>query len=336
MLFIDSTCAKHKFMLPPSAFSVGSQDRIQLTLQSFSMRRNFYSIHRYNSLFYLTIANDVIPIQIPFGSYETFDKLAAQIQATLQTSLDANASVTAAQCNCIFDANSRKFKIDIEMTAAGIDISFAAYDLNGSAPPVGVSVDGTDQQVYEILGGKPTRDTARELFNVTQVAAAADLTQKFESFFPAALSTNSALYLRLPTLETGNFSTSSYQLNSTEHNRILESNLFARIPFSSSSYDQEHEFILYEDNGNDAFSATPIRKHLEQLQLELTDAHGRLIDEVHNGQSEAGLLSFRCVLRFDVFKGQEKLQSIERLHTTNQIQNTGHIPQRVVKMDVNC
>jgi hypothetical protein len=116
----------------------------------------------------------------------------------------------------------------------------------------------------------------------------------------------------------------------------LESNLFARIPFSSSSYDEEHEYVLYEDTGNDAFSAMPVRKHLEMLQLELTDAHGRLIDEVHPGQSSAGLLSFRCVLRFDVFKGQEKLQSIDRLHTANQIQSTGHFPTKVVKMDVNC
>ena len=105
---------------------------------------------------------------------------------------------------------------------------------------------------------------------------------------------------------------------------MTESNLFARIPFQSSSYDEEHEFVMYEDNGNDCFMAFPQRKNLEHLELELTDAHARPLSEVFPSQTEDGMLSFRAVIRYDLFKGrQPEIQRIDRGPGPTQIDQTG-------------
>ena len=101
LLFIDSTVATHndrvKLMLPSSAFTADAGDRIALTLQSFSMRRNFYSIHKYNSIFYVKVETDLVEIQIAHGSYDTFDKLATAIQTAMRTQLELQRGRQAAE-----------------------------------------------------------------------------------------------------------------------------------------------------------------------------------------------------------------------------------------------
>ena len=57
MIFIDSNVATHgdrvKITLPSAGFTAGSSDRMSLTLQSFSMKRNFHNIHKFNNTFYI-------------------------------------------------------------------------------------------------------------------------------------------------------------------------------------------------------------------------------------------------------------------------------------------
>lgn len=344
LLFIDSTVATHndrvKLMLPSSAFTADAGDRIALTLQSFSMRRNFYSIHKYNSIFYVKVETDLVEIQIAHGSYDTFDKLATAIQTAMRTQLAANtlpaavlAAVNAGAIAVIFESTgSRKLKFTIPMKAGqhAVDVSILAYNIKG-AGPAGTSTLGIAQQTYEILGGKPikTNSTAIDSLVVTSTAAENGGSYILHSKYPAGLTNNSALYMRLTTLETGNFSSSSYNPNQTATNLMSESNLFARIPFDSSSYTEQHEFVLYEDNGNDCFQSFPTRRNLEHLELQITDAHGRLLSENYPEQTEDDMLTFRCVIRFDLFKGrQSEEQRIDRLNPATHISTTGYVTPR--------
>ena len=66
-------------MVPPSAFSASPHERMALTLQSFSIRRNWYNINPTNGIFYLLIANVHYQIAIVPGVYATFNNLAVAI-----------------------------------------------------------------------------------------------------------------------------------------------------------------------------------------------------------------------------------------------------------------
>ena len=121
------------------------------------------------------------------------------------------------------------------------------------------------------------------------------------SYFPASLNTLDAVYLHTNTIETGNYMTTGHESHAQESLRLIESSLFARIPFDDSTFTEAHEVVSFEDSGGDAFQSFLTRKTLETLDIRVTDARGRSLATLDPTQADEGLMAFRMVLRWDLF-----------------------------------
>ena len=84
--------------------------------------------------------------------------------------------------------------------------------------------------------------------------------------------------------------------------RLIESSLFARIPFDRSSFDEVHEVVQYVDAGNDMFQSFPLRKNFEQLEMRICDSKGRSLAQLDPAQADDGLMAWKAVVRYDLFK----------------------------------
>ena len=288
LVFIDSEIntignkARAKVIIPSHSFCVSGTDRMRLTLQSFEMRRNWYSVNQTNNIFYFYHStNDVYTeVTIPAGSYDTFDKLAAAIQVGVR--------VVYSTATCTFNDETRKFALDLQGADAAVYV--VCFQVKQGTRPAGVSVTGFFQDSYELLGGVPSRTE-------TPVNALEFVQGIRTSPFPAALNTLEAIYLRC-NLMGGNFQTYGHERYLPDQNGLTETQIFARIPLTRACFDPIFEFVTYED-ANDLFQLNLQQKTIDSLELYVTDDKGRLLAEVDPQQADLGLLSFKCVLRWD-------------------------------------
>ena len=313
-IFVESSCNTDgrdhsKIMVPPHPFTATGQDRVALTLQSFSMRRNWPNINDTNRFFYLSIpdVNNVqvyYEIAIPTGVYTTFAELVVGINEGLLAQVPNIVQIAGA--TVVFTARTREFRFDITMAAAyqATPVEIRCFASKGGVLPANVSIDGGFSDVHEILGASPIRNIAEAANSFLGGPNGAGV-NVLTSRYPASLSSLSEIYLHA-NLETGNFMSTGHQSNAAESLRLIESSIFARVPFERSSFSETFETIQYEDTGGDAFQSYLTRKTLETLDLRVTDARGRSLAK-HNPQMAAdGLLSFRLCLRYDLFHGPDK------------------------------
>ena len=289
LIFIDSEIntvgnrGKAKVLLPNHPFSVCCNDRMRLTLLSFEMRRNWYSVNQTNNIFYIRDpdADTYTEIVIPPGSYYTFDELAAAVQTGLR--------VTLASATCAYDDNTRK--LTFQLIGAATNAFIVCYQVKQGARPVGVSPAGFFQDVHELLGGIPSRT------DLPVNAIGGTGTSAQTAPFPAALNTLEAIYLRT-NLMSGNYQTYGHERFLPDQNGLTETQIFARIPLSRACFDPIFEFVTFED-ANDTFQLHLQQKTLDSLELYVTDDKGRLLAEVDPRQADLGLMSFKCVMRWD-------------------------------------
>ena len=130
------------------------------------------------------------------------------------------------------------------------------------------------------------------------------------SIYPASLNTLDAVYIHCNSIETGNFMSTGHESHAQESLRLIESSLFARIPFDDSTFTEAHEVVSYEDSGGDAFQTFLTRKTLETLDVRITDARGRSLATLDPTQADNGMMGFRMCLRWDLFVGQETPQPV--------------------------
>ena len=106
-----------------------------------------------------------------------------------------------------------------------------------------------------------------------------------------------AVYVRT-NLQTSNYSTYGFS-QSIYQNAVTPTNIFARIPLQNQIYNVSDPFIVLEDK-NDLFVIEIGNKQLDQLTLYLTDDKNRFLPLVHLGQVTAGMLSFKCSIKWEV------------------------------------
>jgi hypothetical protein len=289
LIFIDSEVntvgnqSKAKINLPNHPFSVCCEDRMRLTLLSFDMRRSWYSVNQTNNVFYLRDpdADTYTEIVIAPGSYSTFASLAAAIQVGLQTALAA--------ATCTYDDTTRK--LTFTLTGIANNAYLMSFQVKQGTLPVGVSSVGFFQDTHELLGIIPSRTDAP----VNGTGSVGAGTQS--ALFCAALNTLEAIYLRT-NLMGGNYQTFGHERYLPDQNGLTETQIFARIPLNRACFDPIFEFVQYEDS-NDLFQINLQQKHLDSFEMYVTDDKGRLLAEVDPRQADAGLMSFKCVLRWD-------------------------------------
>ena len=304
LIWIDSSVNTHgdrtKILVPSHPFSATGNEKMGLTLLSFGMRRNWYNINPTNNTAYIFVANTHYEFNIIPGVYSTFASLASSIQSALNFSI---AAFTIPQLTSVavgYNATTRLFTMTFTMAAGSENevVDIRTFAVKGGGLPAGVSLQGGFSDVHEILGASPIRDVAtlathncmNELF-----------TNVVGSKYPASLNTLDAIYIHLTTLETGNFMSTGHELHVRDSLRLVESSLFARIPFDDSSFSEVHEVIQYEDSGGDMFQSLLTRKSLENLDIRVTDARGRSLANMDPTQADEGLMAFKMCLRWDLF-----------------------------------
>ena len=277
---------------PTSNFTIGLRQTMKLTLVSFEMRRNFYSINQTNNTFYLfnyPTTGDYTQFVISPGNYVDLTTLATAIETAI-TAVGALSASTVA-----YDAISRKFTITL--AGANSNSFFCAFQVKQGTPPTGVSEGGFFNDANEILGGPSTRDgftTPVNLFGTT-TGNVAHITP-----FVASLNSVEALYLRIG-LPTNNFQTYGFERELANQTGLTPSSILARIPLATSYSDPLAPFITFEDPNN-LFNLILQQTQLSSMTLQLTDDKGRLIPEVSAGQASSGNLAFKVTLRWDIME----------------------------------
>ena len=303
LLFLDSSVNTHgdktKVMVPPHSFAAQGNERMALTLQSFSMRRNWYNLNDTNRIFYLFVSATYYEVVVDAGVYATFAALATALNDALTATVANVAEITATAV--AYSALTRKFTISLTMATghAATPVELRCFATKGGTLPAGVSLRGAFNDAHEILGGRPIRSVAAATNSM--VGTLNGGVNTLVSYFPASLNTLDAVYLHLNTIETGNFMTTGHESHAQESLRLIESSLFARIPFDDSTFTEAHEVVSYEDRGGDAFQSFLTRKTLETLDIRVTDARGRSLATLDPTQADEGLMAFRMVLRWDLF-----------------------------------
>ena len=280
---------------------------MSLTLQSFGIRRNWYNLNPTNNTGYIAVTpaggvEALHEFKIAPGSYSSFVTLATAIQTALNSAITNHTIAALNTFSVVYDSVSRLFTITCTKSGGhnGTAVQIKCFAIK-APPPVGVSLQGGFSDLHEILGGLPLRSATATGGSMTLVTGTAANVEELRSKFPASLNTLDAIYIHLPGLETGNYMSTGHEAFVTDSLRVVESSIFARIPFDSSAFDEIHEVVQFEDSGGDSFQSFLTRKSLENLEIRVTDAKGRSLANIDHTQEAVGMLSFKMVLRFDVF-----------------------------------
>jgi hypothetical protein len=292
---------------PPSEFSVKSTQLMKLTLTSMELRRNWYSINKYNNQFFLynfPALGQYTKLTIKPSSYRTFPELATGIQTAI-LAIPALVGST-----CVWQNLTRKFKITL---AGALATSyFVCFQVSGQNPPPPAGVESGDEyfsDVTEILGGKRTGGgwdgvTPNNAFVDADTVDAAAKVGNGDHFskYVGSLNSIEAVYLRSG-IQNNNFQSLSFEggTGGSPQSSLVSTSIFARIPISRATYDDVFEIIQYEDY-NDNFSMLLQQQHLSDMTFVLTDHAARPLAEVAQGQSADGNLSFKISIRWEIIE----------------------------------
>ena len=285
-----------RWICPSEGFSVANNQYIKMTLNSFSMRRNWYNINTSNSVFYSYNPASLSYTEyiIQQGNYTNFTDLTLAIQDAVQVSHPL-ALVS-------WDPTSRKFEFNMTLAPTfAVAEFFVGFIVKGAPPAFSiVSANGAFNDAFEILGGRPTRDTATlvNMFEDLATFQPAVGQVKHSSYYVGALNSISELCIRT-SLQGGNYQSFGYERNLPASSGLTNTDIIARIPILQATWTQEREFIHFEDF-DDNFSVIVPEKQLSQLVFSVSDHKGRLIPEVNFGQASDGGLSFRLSLKMSI------------------------------------
>lgn len=272
-------------LFPPDAFSTSNKDEtMRLTLNSFTMRRNFYAINQHNNVFYdgLAVGDISNTYTIPQGDY-TGTQLAAAIQVELRKGGN-NAYSTA---TCTYDGKTRKFTIDMQS-------SFPVNNFFWSK---------TDLDTHEILGGTPD-----ELFSKNSLV--------FTSKFPVQLDSISDIYLRT-SLQSSNFQTNK------GNNHLGNTDIFARIPIYKDGLTLADTPMVKWEDSNDLYSIHIQNHQLSNVRFMITDDKHRALP-VTQAQRDAHNLNFKMTFKYEILRRRETTRPPPLGYVQNQKQFTDY------------
>ena len=170
-------------------------------------------------------------------------------------------------------------------------VQIRCFMIKSGIIPAGVTQNGAYNDSWIILGAKPIRSAADVFNSMTQDASNICISKA-----PTALSTLDSVYIHMNTIETGSYMSTNFESRIEDHTRLIESSIFAKIPVDNTS-----ELITFEDHGNSTFQSFLARKHVDNLDIRVTDGRGRSLGALSD--IEDLLLSFKIVLRWDLFAG---------------------------------
>ena len=272
--------------VPSEQFRINPGEIQRLTVQSFEMPLYFNKVNPSNKWFfwYSPLADSYSPIEIPEGSYADHQTLAAAVAAGLNDDVFDFADVR-------YDAVLRRFTIEPgvlmadQATPVDIDGFFISFYASAFPAPAGITAEQFHQNTHELLGCIPSSTREVNAFGTVGNAI-------HSSLIPPRLNTTDAILIRTP-LQSHAFQTTNFELGVPEQNRLMSTNIVARVPV-----DHTVELISFEDTGGDIFQFFPSLQHLDNLQFYLTDVHGRGLGDLIDSNFTVPL-PFHLTLRWD-------------------------------------
>jgi hypothetical protein len=263
----NSECRDVVISIPQGVISCNQNEHLRVTLGAFSMRQSFYTINKYNNVFYLVVldkntdAVSSVKITIPEGNYQAFDPQLTTILdlETVQAFVALGFALTTPPK---WNYNILTGKLQLIVTTAGAGagtladmklVSFTIKDFTAAGGTLAQTITGNDklgafQDSHEILGGcRETRNiipgatpldqfnNLKSLFSVTRTGAAlpANPTSFSNSgYYEASLSTKENIYLRTD-LQSNNVQTSGFDTGSSGYPFVVNSQILAKIPFGN-------------------------------------------------------------------------------------------------------
>jgi hypothetical protein len=304
-----------KVLLQPNAFTIGPDEQMAIVLRTFEMRYSFFNINQQNNClcWFDPVGNTFTPINIAPGNYGTFLLLATAIQLAFTTTPGFAGTLVA------YTDITRHLSIDLAAAATplaqptGFLVSFLVKGPGNlrPAPLTGDQFFNDSNEIYGCFQTLTFSGLAAQLVNAFNVVGPV----VYESIFPAALSSIEAIYLRILTVPTNNYSTIGYDFDSPALTGTALSTIFARIPLDLAIYDATRPFITYVDSNNN-FPIFLQQKNLDNLIFILTDPAGRPLPETAPNQFSSGHLNYTMCISWEVMN--EKATNSRTLQDINQ------------------
>ena len=270
-LFINSetvlvgNCRDVIMNLPQQFASCQEHQNLRLTLQTFSMRKNWYNINQGNNKFSVLGLQGAAmiseQIEIPIGNYQSYDDanygiceaILGQLKAKLVTAPFSVPAADIANSTCTWDYITNRISIVLDLSnAAGGAISnvklvtFTISDYNPSTVPTFISrIIGQDYQAafqsnWQIMGGcnvdnqtvNLILNTATDTVNLTALRGMYSTGATQTGFWRAELDTEENIFMRSD-INTDAMMTSGFDANSSLYPYIVSSSILAKIPIQS-------------------------------------------------------------------------------------------------------
>jgi len=276
-------CRNVTLNLPQYLMQCNENQKMRVTLNSFSMRKNWYSLNKFNNIFYVvakSTTNVVISsrVVIPQGNYQSFTDttygLSQAIATALSTVLKAAPFSVTNDATVVWDFVTNKLKIVIDTTGATANalsevklVSFTVPDYTSVTGTLIQTMIGSNtidayQDNFEIMGGcneerneipgTTEADQFDNLVSMFSIASTggANPTFTMEGFYNASLNSEEAIYLRTDLNSTA-FQTSGFDSGALLFPQVVNSQVFAKIPLNNP--------VAYyvQENGSSVDNATP-------------------------------------------------------------------------------
>ena len=301
----DGVGTDFRVAFPSGQISAGDGQFLRMSLQNFSMLKNFYNINKNNNG--VAVRTQSTPafalVQIPSKDYATYYEIVEELGKALVTYFTTNQTaggtytLDTATIRPETNLNStsttdRKLYLRITSSAphgmSSADSTIQCRDID--LPPGDPNQQRDFSDSYEIFGAQRITDilSTDQSFNITFNASEIII----EGHYPMQRFTQEHLYLHCDLAATNYASHHFNKVSSANTLRLGSSTLFGKMPIYNetvtydSSSQQDYFFDWYGDN-------------LTDMRLFIRDCNGRPIPDAAETQSTVGNLNFTLVLRID-------------------------------------
>lgn len=281
-----------------SGVNCAEGQQLRVSLMSFNMYKNFYSVNEYNNSVVVRTDVGATTITLAEKNYKTIGDIALELANKCIVALDADApnpggfvatSVSPSTNTTIDDTSDRIITIVLTYENGGTP---TAHGLSSCILQSFSSVG--DSAI--LLGGDRIEDPADTTTSSYSVAVATN-TITITGKYPAQRSTEEHIYLRTD-LPNNSLETQSLASGRTTHStEVLSSDILAKIPI-------DHEFAHFEASTGREFFLNLTTKNVNTMRFYLRDSRDRELPTAGSGtnQRTLGNLHASFVLRVDVIQ----------------------------------
>ena len=313
---------------------------IRLNLIGFSMYKNFTNVNSNNSRFTLRTNITDTQIDLPHKNHALIRDIAIDFANSLTSQLLADAiTATSTATQTAVSEITPASTAGIAGTSNNV-ISFKIEFQNGSSTPVAhkltsakiqmyekAPVDGQDSDIFDLLGGKRIADNTDISTNsVTTTINTNNIV--FTCFYPAQRHTEQYVYLRtnIPSrnLESSSLNAGNVTLQSTD---VVGSSILGKFPIDT-------EVVTYQTSIAREFFLDLPNQYLSNIQLTLTDHHGRRLPQFATNQNSLGNMSFSATIRIDIiqkYKPEDRLFEQPPYPIPSRFENLQITPQGFIR-----